>query len=512
MKILLFICGLLSFTSIYSQSFEFMKPLENNTKFRYNTVYNFNGYKNVYYYQDSREYQVYDNETGEFLSKKIPEITFEGQTGKVLSLNVVGDEIFELVRFIKSKFTTKCNVGIIKRSAKDLSQISITVLPEEFGIFNSEENPNVVFHFTENGFYLLSGRQYYGKPINFLAYYDLDMKEQWKRPMEFLQEEGVQVNKFEIFEKGNAIVELHVQNVQKGFQFKQSTIIPTAVSFLAVNVDGEVDFIAPQMDKGFIFSHSRIFYDFAKEELSGVYIINEMTNPKKEKLSGTGYAFLKWNKSGELLASAQKMFTIGEVWNKDVKPYLEANGVKSTSLPADLFPRLTYQPVITWMKDGSFIFYYSGLTTDEPKMSKQNELLKSSDFGFAITSEGVLKWINFAVSTNNTRYSWGNAVTDGTKYYYLVDEYPANVASKEYRQAKASINTVDFNSVLFFEEIDPETGQVLSFVQATIPSEFKNYEPFVIVDRTPNQIENKWYTMSFTNKKENKLVQTILNF
>lgn len=512
MKILLFITCLLSNSLLFSQSFEFMQPLENNMKFKINTVYEFNGYKDVFYYQDSREYQIYDNETGSFLTKKIPEITFEGQSGKVLAIHIVGDEIYELVRFIKSKITTKCRVGIVKRSAKDLSQLSISVLPEEFGIFNSEENPNVEFYFTENGYYLLAGKQYYGKPINFLAYYDLEMNEQWKKPLEFLQEEGIVVNKFEIFEKGNAIVELHVQDVKKGFQFKQSTIIPTAVSFLAVNVDGEVDFIAPKMDKGFILSHSRIFYDFAKEELTGVYIINEMTNPKKEKLNGTGYAFLKWNKSGELLASAQQMFTLGEVWGKDVIPYLQANGVSNPSGPTELFPKLASAPDVTWMKDGSLILYFSGLIIDEPKMSKQNELLKSSDFTFAISSDGTLKWNTFTVSSNNDRYGWGSAISDGTKYVHVLMEYPANAASKEYQKAKASINSDDFNYVLLFEEIDPENGQSIGITEAVIPSQFKNYEPFVIVDRVKNQQINKWYTMTFKNKKENKKVQSILRF
>lgn len=499
-KFAFYLCLLIAFVS-NAQNVEFSKPVSTDAKARYNTIHA-SDYKkySVKFYQDDDLYYLMNFETGLSTEKKLKKPLFEDQKGKIINIVIHENYLYEIVRFVKSNLTKKCRIGIIKRSIETFEQVDVVMMPEEFAIFSAEENPVVETYLSETGIYFLSRRQSTSEN-NYLSFYDFDLNEKWKHKMGFMGEMSVSLQNFDVFEEGNAVLEIHFAETQKGFTFKESIVKPMSVSFVVVRNTGEIEFIAPKLDKEFVFKHNSIFYDFDKDELIGLYFINEISGQLKEKLTGTGYAFMKWGKDGQIISSVKKMFTNSDIYTKEVTDYLKSEGVANHGKPGESLPPLDSKPTIHHLKDGSFIIEYSFIVPETLASNKEYKALGKSNFLYRLSKEGDLQWSRFDLIKDLEENRDISTIYNGTDLYKVGFNLKSGKKSGE-------------NSItgLSFQIMNLDNGTYGEKVNVSLPASYLNYNAGFITDRTPKLSINKEHMITLWNQKDKLNVRGEITF
>ncbi|MGB0915416.1 MAG: hypothetical protein ACPGVI_05050, partial [Crocinitomicaceae bacterium] len=276
---LIFVLGL---TSIFAQEKSMSGPID-----EIENMYLISSSDNKLIYQRSEGtykkfkqfFKVVNLESGEINETVLDPIQDEKYYGSVFDQFVHDGYIYELVRFVKSSFTTSCKVGLVKRNTENFTQEGPIKWLGEFYIFNAMMSPGITLYQDDAGFYVVSNET--NADDCFVSRFDFELNEEWKSDMGFLSEESVSLSRITIDESNNMLMALSIKAEVKSSSWSFKTPVRSSgLMFLYVQNDGEVISVSPEFKESIYVK----MYDFKfypeLNELVGVFSITKLLDEK----------------------------------------------------------------------------------------------------------------------------------------------------------------------------------------------------------------------------------------
>jgi len=502
----LFLFTLLISPNFYCQEIEYSEIYSPEKKMPiYNKHVGLDDKYNVYveYKGPNNSYHVRNIKTGETVVSDFIKIKEDNKTAYVSQFVIQGDYVYELCNFVANSYAVKGDFGLIKRSLITFEQEGeILWFAKDYDISGNIYN-NFDLTYNDNGFIVSTGIKTTEKTNCFVSCYDWDLQMKWTKDLNFLKQEGLSIDEQILQPDGQAILSIKFQNPEKGFTFKDQKIKSSVLTFLVIDSAEELLIISPEYDSKIVFTDYDVFYDSKKSELVSIFNITELTNPNKEKVNGSGIAYFKHNKDGNLIISSSKMFTYKDILDDEILASLSKNNIKLPQSLTENYPNMGNHPTVRMKNNGHFIFRYD-LNENEELQNKINEHLTKSGFYLEINENGEILWQRTFFCTNS-EVGVKNSDVYGNDFFIITAEAQESYEKKSYLDFKINEDMTNIKKVWVFYTID-ENGEISAPSKLDLnPHNFPNPQWFIDASNEPRK-----YMIKFQDAKKTKMYYSII--
>jgi len=416
------------------------------------------------YKKFSQFFKTLDMGTGEVIEFE-PTVLKEGKFfGVVFDYFVKGDYIYELVRFVKSSFTTSCKVGVLKRRISDFEIEGEIVWLGDFWIFNALDSPDIEFHDGEKGFYVIANNP----EQSFIGRYDFKLNRLWQVEAEYLREENIKLTNVTVDDADNMLLALKITAAvsKKLFLFKTPPVSSSGLMFLYIDIDGEITSISPEFEENlFVKSYSFKFFP-EKSELLGVFETTKLIDEKKRIYQGIGYAYIRWNIDGEIINRHSQYIKYEQIVSDNLEKHYELSGFRKSILEDEVeLPAISNRIIPLINDDGSVIISYHvfhmnrGVNNDAPYRETNNSKLI-----YLIGTRGKVEWVNFFPYYMNRTYNLSHLNIKDDKLYLYTREFSVNFDDEGNYEYTALTGPGGWDGIILAKRtINLKSGEVESF-------------------------------------------------
>lgn len=212
-----------------------------------------------------------------------------------------------------------------------------------------------------------------------------------------------------------------------------------------------------------------------------MYLTHKIGEDEYSKVSGSGYAFFKWNsESGEIISSEKKLYTFGDVFSTEEEK--ESVSIASPDLKFELSRPYskTSSRVMKYFKliNGDYIILHNAMPTKE---------LFYSQFIVCLSPDGEIKWTKFVPYLYNERYVYKTNVTFDREHSTLITISKGR--SENYESSTYDLKKLDgLGDVCIYSILDLETG------------EFINREVFEVYTKKI-RLSKRWCSINLDSQK-----------
>lgn len=442
----------------------------------------------VYFFDNDRLYKeraiVVDTENDQVLDLEQKKLTIDDYVVSLVNnkKHIDGEYLYELAYCSNKKKLVNFGYAILKRNLNSISEVEAVVWLENFDVSPGYSSViNTYLYPGKSCFYIIrkamvgkSGEQ------NYIAKYNYDLEEIWKKDFSFTNETGIDVDYVNVNENDDLLICLKIKGGTKGGWFK-SVVVQSGLFFYVIKNNGEELSISPQINQNVVINKYDLRYYPEKEEVVGLFVVNKLYE-KDYTSYDNGFAYMKWDNEGSLLTSNVHYFTLEELRNpvldqylaakkQDYKKYLNKKGDMNTISTYDYNAHFTdNQEVVVGHGGNKKIFY-------------------------RIDHDGQLEWINFSEGEMTEKF----VVKDNVIYLCGLD-YAENFVSGQYK-----VSPKTKKPILSAIKIDAKTGELLEIQPIiNVPSaDYLLYHRRLLVDE-----RNLSFVVECRNmkKKSRKLV------
>lgn len=463
----------LGLTSLYAQDVK----LSASVKEMPNSKMIFNDGETLIYFGTS-SYSKVNLENGEIEKVEIQVIEHDNRKWYSVKRFVHEDEIIELVFSQETPSDTIFRLGLVKKDLDDLSDVSDIEPVGDFVLYSTGRNFSFNLYPTKNGFYLTGDC---GKKVNCIFNkYDYDLNELWSHKVPFISEEGVTISRLTIDDKGDLLVAVSIEDIQKQkFWSFKTPVRSSGLMFLHFSHDGDLTSVSPEFNQSLFVKMYEFKYYPELERLVGVFIITDMINEDKRETAGIGYAYMTWNLEGELLSSEVDFLEYNDLASDEMEEYYKKSKLKRSvleserGLPTVNNPYKFNYEFIFDEKGGVLVVFKKFQATRGLNDDAYRELV-CSKLIFQVDSQGERQWTNFyPYYSNNVNWFSKYYVSNG-QLHMFTKEFSANFKGEDY-----SLNTIGGRAgweglILAERVIDCSSGELVSF-KPVLDSPIENF-------------------------------------
>lgn len=402
---------------------------------------------------------------------------------------ISGEYLYELVYCSNKKKMNNISYAILKRNLNTISEIEKVLWVENvqftpimsMSMTMSYSTVNISFFPGKSCFYIIrkatvgkSGEQ------NYIAKYNYDLEEEWKKDFSFTNEKGIDVDYTTVNENDDLLVCLKMAGDVKGrWSFKTTvTVNQSGLFFYILDKEGNEMGIAPKIDQNIFFKEYDLHYYPEKKEIVGFFQVNKL-NQKDYTIYGNGYAYMKWDEEGSVLVSNSHYFTIDEFKTPEFDQFLKVKGRDSKEIVDknnELLPFSSDHYSISFSPNQEVVLGY--------KYGKQ--LL------YKVNEHGELDWTYFMAINNRIV---GEFIFGEDDISFIATDYAENFVSGKYEIAAQSKK-----EILSARKIDMKSGELIAINSiSNVPSDYLVHRGSILVNESKTVA-----VIEYRNTKKNK--------
>lgn len=404
--------------------------------------------------------------------------------GEPIDYFVEGTSIYELVKFFKP-VAAKCQLGLLKRNINDFKQEGAIAWLGEYPMIIVTSHPNARMYHDANGITVFSGHQSKGDLKPFIARYDYDLNQVWKKEPQQLADPKVHMAGYTGDEQGG-LIELRLSDspvLLNGLSWGRSVSL---LSFMVLEADGETTQIDPKLEPGLVFTDGDFYFDFERNAVTGIGLVGKAAGDELQP-DAFGYAYFQCGIDGGMTVFEHQMFTCGDIYSKEAKAYAVRVSDRTIN-DTDAFPLVRHPGFKAIRKDdGGFIVRIDNLYTETNYMSENNPPLARSILFFEVDPSGTIAWKHFNIEpplkmemvvenrTNPGIYNeyfvlkdnqlrWFNYVPEHrfASGNYVLPQEPESLKDDKFVPAIVTLDCTN-GEVTGYTQLRPETGADLVF-------------------------------------------------
>lgn len=397
--------------------------------------------------------------------------------------HISDEHLYELAYCVNRKKLVNVSYAILKRNLNSISEVEKVLWLENFNLTASAFSYSTVdysFFPGKSCFYIIRKSTVGNDGANnYIAKYNYDLEEVWKKDFSFTNEKGINVDYVNVNENDDLLVCIKMTEDVKGrWSFKSTvTVNKSGLFFYILNKDGEELGISPEIDQSIFFKKYDLRYYPEKKEVVGFFQINKL-NEKDYTTYGNGYAYMKWDEEGSILTSSSHYFTIDELKNNEVDQYLNANKKdynRFLNKNGEMYPISDNRCSIHFDSNQEVILGYG-----------YNDKLF-----YKVNKHGELDWTYFMVTDGSPidRYLFIDDVI-----YFCETDYAENFTSGKYK-----VSSKPKNPILSVRKIDAKTGELIDVKPImNVPSDYIVYKNEILIDES-----KQLFVIEYRNTKKN---------
>ncbi|MBC9811561.1 hypothetical protein H9Y05_03650 [Crocinitomicaceae bacterium CZZ-1] len=428
---------------------------------------------NLYFFDSNAAYKentvVVNTENGDVSTFQQNKLVIDNYA--ITSVNnkkhISGEYLYELVYCSNKKKFGNVSYAILKRNLNRISEVEKVLWLDNFQLsptMITYSTVNISFFPGKSGFYIIrkatvgkSGEQ------NYIAKYNYDLEEEWKKDFSFTNEKGIDVDYTDVNENDDLLVCIKMTGDVKGrWSFKSTvTVNQSGLFFYILDKEGNEMGIAPKIDQNIFFKAYDLRYYPEKKEVVGFFQVNKL-NQKDYTIYGNGYAYMKWDEEGSILVSNSHYFTIDEFKTPEFDQFLKVKGRDSKDIVD---------------KNNELLPFSSGFYSIS--FSPNQEVVLGYKYGkqllYKVNEHGELDWTYF-MAINNCII--GEFIFGEDDIYFIATDYAENFVSGKYEIAAQSKK-----EILSARKIDMKSGELITINPiSNIPSDYLVYRQSILVD------------------------------
>ena len=372
-------------------------------------------------------------------TKFTPKIDVDGfNRGAIKSIFVNGEGfVYEAHQLSKSSGEGK--TLLIKREISTLKETKRLILDQANVALCKNDGDKI---------YLVGEKNYYQ--------IDFDLNVIQDRPHDLFShpDAEVRLDTAVLDRNSNVLVSIMVRKPEKFSLLGTSVRRNSSLYFGIFDNEGELTVINPELPSTIHNRHFRFNYDAQKDELTALFITSD--EPKKSEFIGQGfsYVYIRWDKTGEILATNEHRFSFSEFKSDDLSRYAKLSKFDPENFE---FKYLDYTTPgnIEFLKNGT-VLYITDILNALPGPIFNSKLI------FMTTNEGKLSWCRILPFSNSELYKKSAYVLKGEQLHFLSFDYLENYKNGTYTPMLTSGKFNGINSGLTERVISLNSGEIVS--------------------------------------------------
>ncbi len=430
---------------------------------------------NLYFFDSNSTYKentvVVNTENGDVSTFKQHKLVIDDHVVTLVDNKkyISGDYLYELVYCSNKKKVSNISYAILKRNLNTISEVEKVLWIENvqltpMSMTMSYFNVDISFFPGKSGFYIIrkatvskSGEQ------NYIAKYNYDLEEEWKKDFSFTNEKGIDVDYTDVNENDDLLVCIKMTGDVKGrWSFKSTvTVKQSGLFFYILDKEGNEMGIAPTIDQNIFFKEYDLRYYPEKKEVVGFFQVNKL-NQKDYTIHGNGYAYMKWDEEGSILVSNSHYFTMDDFKTPEFKQFMKVKGKDSKEIVDK------NNELLPFSSD-----YYS------MSFSPKQEVVLGYKYGgqllYKVNEHGELDWTYFLAIDSRIV---GEFIFAEDDIYFIATDYAENFVSGKYE-----ITPKTKKEILSARKIDMKSGELITINPiSNIPADYLVHRQSILVD------------------------------
>lgn len=447
-------------------------------------------------------------------------VGFDDYVGYMKDIFYIGDYSFEVLKLVNKKKPNEHIDAVIRRNINSSDKIDVKLVIDKYTRsvnptpFGTIDYLNVEVFSSKTGFYVVR-RASIGKlgEGNFIAKYNENMEEQWRKDFSFINEEGISLDQISVDESDNLIVPIKMENQDRKWAFK-TRVIASSLAFYILTEAGEDMVISPEISQNVYPQNSKYRFFPKQKELVGFYQTSKIEQTKvNTTITGNGYSYFRWDEEGSIISEKHYYFTLDDLKNPSMDNFLK-NYKKDYSIFTERkgeLRRLISGGLIS-ITDNQEVVYGTGsyLIQENYPSIRHIEEIKSCKFLYRIGNDGNLIWKNFIPDVADVSGFQHASISFSDETIVIATiENSNNFSSNGYKITNSKPYKKQKNPVLAIRKIDFKTGEIEYFEPVINNSEVKLLPGIRLLLDKKTKI---YYFISYDEKNKNfQLLNVSLN-